>query len=198
MEKPTAPEQPSGDAQTPLSFSLNQAAALCGVSTHELWEWTTCGYVRTAGSGDHRRYDEEALRQIVALREAIRAATGPAAKSPLNPAIGPQDDQGGRADEFSVAAVPMDDAHLTLQTEMFFALNAGVGVSANDLAKRFQTDSEQTLRVLGALVQSRQVMRVHRGSETVFQSSRAQLHGPSVREQRIRATRRPRVASRPL
>jgi hypothetical protein len=198
MEKPTAPE-PSGDARTPLSFSLNQAAALCGVSAHELWEWTTCGYVRTTGLGEGRRYDREALRQILALRETVRSGHDPGSRS----GAGDSDRPGfygdsTRASEFSLPATAMDDTHLTLQTDMYFALNAGAGASAEDLAAHFEVDMEQMSRVLDRMVQGRHLVRIRQGSEIVFRSARTQLHGPSVREQRIRATRRPRVPSRPI
>lgn len=199
MERPSAPEPPSGDAQTPLSFSLNQAAALCGVSAHDLWEWTTCGYVRTTGMGDGRRYDREALRQILALRETVRSGhdlgnrseTGVCDRSGF-------DWDSTRASEFSLPISAMDDIQLMIQTDLYFALNAGAGASTEDLASHFEVDMEQMTRVLDGMVQARQAVRTRQGSEIIFRSARTQLHGPSVREQRIRATRRSRVPSRPV
>ena len=199
MERPTVPEPSSGDAQTPLSFSLNQAAALCGVSAHKVWEWTTCGFVRTTGMDNSRRYDREALRQILALREAVRSGHEPGSRSETSVF-----DRNGfdgdltRASEFSLPITDMDDTQLTIQTDLYFALNAGAGAAAETLANHFEVDTEQMMRVLDGLVQGRNLLRIRQGSEVIFRSARTQLRGPSVREQRILATRRSRVPTRPV
>lgn len=180
MDKPTVPEPQFGDPATPLSFSLNQAAALCGVSAQDLREWTLRGIVHTTGHGDHRSYDRDSLRQILAVRDSGRAACT------------------GRQTEFSIASADMDDAHLMIQTEMYFALNAEVEVSAASLTETFGVELEQMQRVLDAMLRSRQISSVRRGANALYQSPGQQLRGPSIREQRVRAVPRRRVPSRPL
>jgi hypothetical protein len=145
------------------------------------------------------RYDRESLRQILALREAVRSEHNPAPPSESG-----ADDRNGfdgdstRACEFSLPVSAMDDTHLTIQTDLYFALNAGAAAGAEDLADHFEVDMEQMSCVLDRMVQSRQLVRIRQGSVIVFRSARTQLHGPSVREQRIHATRRPRVPTRPV
>jgi hypothetical protein len=180
MDKPTVPEPSFGDPTTPLSFSLNQAAALCGVSAQDLRDWTARGIVSATGSGDHRRYDRDALRQILALRESGQA--------PGN----------GRQSEFSLPATEMDDPHLMMQAEMFFALNPGTEATVASLADQLGVDIDQMQRVLDNMVRLRRVSSLRRGSEVLYQAPRRRWRGPSIREQRVRATRRTRVPSRPL
>ena len=167
------------------------------MSEYELCEWTTCGYVRTTGMDEGRRYDSEALRQILALREAVRSGHDPGPRSETG-VFGRDgfDGDSTRASEFSLPISAMDDSHLTIQTDLYFALNAGWAASAEDMARHFEVDTEQMLRVLDHLVQGRHLIRLRQGSEIIFRSARTQLRGPSVREQRIHATRRSRVPTR--
>lgn len=199
MDKPTAPEPSSGGATTPLSFNLNEAAALCGVSTREVCEWTACGYVCATGQGEHRRYDRDALKQIVALRDAVRAGQLPGERRGPATQMGIRDSKSAedwRSTEFLLPSTPMDDSHLMLQTEMFFALNAGSGADSASLARYFGVEPERIASVLDTMVQSRHLIRVHQGAETLFRAARTHLHGPSIREQRIRAAKRQRQPSR--
>jgi DNA-binding transcriptional MerR regulator len=193
MEIPQIPEPSSGDAPASLSFSLHQAAALCGVSAQDVWAWTSHGQVRASGTGDRRRYDRESLRQILAMRDV-----GHTSHDHQEPSTGSR--SGGRSsrqDEFSLPAAPMDDAHLMLQTEMFFALNAEAGATAEALTEHFGVGSLQMTRVLDSLVQARHIARAVHGAKVLFHDVRTRLHGPSVREQRVRATRRLRLPSNP-
>lgn len=180
MDKPTVPEPSFGDPATPLTFDLKQAAALCGVSVGDLREWTSRGIVKAKGNGDHRFYDRESLRQILAVRDSGQGICS------------------GRQSEFSLPSAEMDDAHLMIQTEMYFALNAGAEASINSLSEMFGVESEQMKRAMDAMIRSRQVSCIRHGSDTLYHAPRQQFRGPSIREQRVRATPRQRVPSRPI
>lgn len=201
MEKPFGANPGDTGETAPLSFNLNQAAALCGISVQQLREWTDCGYIRATGHGDQGRYNRDALRQILAVRDAVR--TGRLAhrrprrcQAVPDPVLGDYAPERRRPEEFSVARADTDDDRLALQVELFFALNSGVPQTTVALAHRFDVDPEQMRRVLDGLVHARQTLQVRCNHETLYFWNRAALRGPSPREQRIRAARRRRTPSR--
>lgn len=197
MEKFLPPSQQPGK-NPPLSFSLVQAAALCGVAVHRLSEWADCGYVRSVGQGDDRRFDRHSLRQILAIRSAVRSADSPGSpastleesSSQWTPAHVPVN----RPEEFLAPGFPLNDRRLGLQIEIFFALNPNMPRTAERVAASLHADIRQTRRLLDAMASNGVVCAVEDG-EVVYGPGRARLRGPNIREQRIRATRRSRVPS---
>ena len=55
-----------------LTLNIAQTAALCGVSVRQLGYWTKQGYVSATGQGARRLYGPDALRRILAIRQAMR------------------------------------------------------------------------------------------------------------------------------
>lgn len=88
---------------------------------------------------------------------------------------------------------PLDDNHLSLQIEMFFALNTGAPLSARQMAERFSVDENRMARILEMMLIEGALVRGRINGEVVYHAGRAQLHGPNPREQRIRASRRTRI-----
>jgi hypothetical protein len=196
MDNPKPSSQRMGKSP-PLSFSLSQAAALCGVAVHRLSEWTDCGYVRATGQGDNRRFDRHALRQILALRNATRSGPMPSrsrtgAPEPHAPRTAAPAVPSRRPEEFSVTAFPQSDVRLALQIELYFALNPSAPRTVEGLSASLNADPRQMRRILDSMAGAG-VVRALRDGEIVYGPGRARLHGPNVREQRIRATRRTRV-----
>lgn len=180
--------QPSGDAPA-LCFSVSQAAALCGVTIHQLAEWTDLGYVHAIGRGERRFYNRESLRQIIALRRSFES----------NPSRGEPDAAGEarkRPEEFPAAAGPLSDEALALQIQMFFVMNPAGRQTAAGLAKRLDVEPERVAGVLRRLIADGSLMEVDTPRGPEYAAARLTLHGPRVREQRIRATRRRRKPAR--
>lgn len=210
MDQPFSPEPASGNESVPLSFNLNQAAALCGVSAQQLREWTDCGYIQVSGHGDRQRYNRDALRQILAVRDAIlsgrmaarrsnrRASAAHASSSPgRGTPSSTSRPEARRPEEFSVPKSSMDDDHLAVQAELFFSLNAGAPQTAAQLSNRFDVSANRMERVLESMLHTRRVLRVRCNHEILYYAGRTHLHGPNPREQRIRATRRQRIPTEP-
>lgn len=195
MDNPTSPSRRSGNAP-PLTFSLSQAAALCGVPIHRLSEWVDFGYVRSSGHGDGRRLDRHALRQILALRNATGAGILPqrlpSAPSSHRAAPAAPAAPTRRPEEFFVSAFPLNDARLSVQIEVYFALNPDAPRTAEHLAHALHADLRQTRRILDSMTDAG-LVRGFREGEIVYGPGRSRLRGPDAREQRIRATRRHRV-----
>jgi len=180
------------------------------VPVQQLREWADCGYIRVKGQGERRRFDREALRQILAVRDAIRSgrleaghgshqgasgASGASGISSAQHCVRQDTPELRRPEEFSVASHPTEDAQLALQTEMYFALNSGAPQTAAQMARHFSVPEETMEHVLSAMLAARRVMRVRCGGETLYGPCHAYLHGPDPREQRIRATHRTRIPS---
>jgi hypothetical protein len=184
----------------PLAFSLNQAAALCGIPVPQLSEWTDCGYVRAEGAGDERRYGRDALRQILRVRDAMRSDRAPT-RGTAHTAVSRRRREPGRTppearrpEEFSDSASPMNDVRLTLHAEIYFALNSDAPRTVEHLAAQLGVDARQMERILDSMTTGG-VVRVVQDGLLCYGTGRARLRGPSPREQRIRATRRPRIPS---
>lgn len=190
MDKPSPFQPPAGDAPAPLNFNVNQAAALCGITAHQLAEWTDLGYVHAIGQGDRRTYNRDALRQIMAVRRALSSG-----RPPIVPPGAPTDKTARRPEEFSVPDTPLEDQHLALQTQMFFALNPVIPQTLDSLAQRMGVSNDQMVRVLDQMVAEGSLHRRMKGREIQYHVHSVQLQGPRLREQRIRATRRNRLAS---
>ena len=198
MERPHSQGPDLPEERSSLWFNLNQAAAICGVPVQQLSEWTDCGYIRVKGHGDSRRFDREALREVLALRDAIRGGrfNSANARRKAGESTSPvADPETRRPEEFPTATEPLQDAHLALQAEMYFALNSRKPLSAAQLAERLGVPKERMEEVLAVMASARLVQRVCRGGETLFGPGRASLHGPGPRELRIRARRRSRIAT---
>lgn len=184
MEKSGYP-QPSGDAPA-LCFSVSQAAALCGVTIHQLAEWTDLGYVHAIGRGERRFYNRESLRQIIALRRSFE----------LNTRRGEPDaarEARKRPEEFPTGEGVGSDELLALQMQMFFAMNPVGPQTAAGLAKRFGLELERAVRVLRLLVVDGSLEETETTEGLQYYAANLTLQGPRVREQRIRATRRRRI-----
>jgi DNA-binding transcriptional MerR regulator len=54
-----------------LQLNIAQTAALCGISVRQLGYWTKQGYVTASGRGARRLYGLEALRRVLAVRNAM-------------------------------------------------------------------------------------------------------------------------------
>jgi hypothetical protein len=185
----------------PLTFSLNQAAALCGVAVRQLTEWAHWGYVRSSGAGDDRRFDRHALRQILNLRDSMRA--GPAAppdsatrRSTRRAQLQGPDAPSRRPEEFAVPPFPMNDARLLLHAEVYFALNGDASHTAGQLAERLSAEPRQMSRILDSMQRIGVVRRLQDG-EFAYGPGRSRLHGPNPREQRVRAVPRRRLPAHP-
>jgi hypothetical protein len=168
---------------------VSQAAALCGVTIHQLAEWTDLGYVHAIGRGERRFYNRESLRQIIALRRSFES----------NPRRGEPDaafEARKRPEEFpEFEGVPSDEL-LALQIQMFFVLNPAAPQTVASLAERFHVGPERACRVIQTLVNDGSVEPVQTPQGPGFVAARLTLQGPRVREQRIRATRRRRKPAR--
>jgi hypothetical protein len=187
------------EPSAPLAFSLNQAAALCGVAVRQLTEWADWGYVRASGAGDNRRFDRHALRQILNLRDSVRQgppADSNARRSVRRTRLHGLETSSRRPEEFAVPPFPLNDARLLLHAEVYFALNADASHTADQLAERLSAEPRQMSRILDSMQRIGVVRRLQDG-EFSYGPGRSRLHGPNPREQRVRALHRRRVPSNP-
>lgn len=172
-----------------MCFSVSQAAALCGVTVHQLAEWTELGYVHAVGKGDRRFYNRESLRQILALRRSFEQS----ARKGLPDA---EREARSRPEEF-FAPEQLNDEHLALQVQMFFAMNPSGPQTAAGLARRFGVELDRAVRAVRALVVDGSLQETETPAGLQYHAGRLSLPGPRVREQRIRATRRRRLPAQP-
>lgn len=145
------------EALPELNLNIAQTAELCGISVRQLGYWTRQGYVTAQGKGTRRTYGLEAVRQLLAIRKAMRSglslrqalrSVADAPSSSVPPIISPS-----AARSSATSLSPSDAISLSQSLHSFFVANSKTRDHAGGLAiklGRFEEDVQVAAEALCA------------------------------------------------
>ena len=141
-----------------LVLNIAQTADLCGISVRQLGYWTKQGYVTASGRGARRCYNLEAIRRLLAIRNAMNSGSSLRQSlrlvAALPPIVAPSglsllsEAQNARAEVAGSDALPPPYAErLTQNLLSLFQSQAGVRDNISGLAAKLGR-SEDDIRAV--------------------------------------------------
>jgi len=179
---PAVPDALLWEALPELQLNIAQTATLCGISVRQLGYWSKQGYVNSVGIGARRLYSLDAVRGVLAIRQAMRggASLRQAVRSlETLPPLSPETLRlGGVAGIGDLALAPLPTADLELIAADLMALfrsNRMTRDSAVGLANKIGRSEADVRQAANALAKQGRLVRTAAPDEPIFQNSTEEI-----------------------